>query len=192
MKASTQRKPFKYVKRGTPVPAWLKEHWKRIRQAPQADTIEDRALLLMRMHHNKQRWLKSRPKLLQALAWDLMVASLSEGRTWSEPLEWLMQLALGLPEQLTAGDWTPNELDNRGLRQSGTDRAALYAARLVEWVYEKEYGKQIGPGPLAKELKLLGFDVPKPTIRKWRQKKYPRQAPVGFPALMRAKFRERS
>src|SRR5215813_10629007 len=85
MKANTRRKQFKYIKRGTPVPAWLREHWKRIRPAPQADTIEDRALLLMRMHRDKQRWLKSRPKLLQALAWDLMVASLSEGRTWPEP-----------------------------------------------------------------------------------------------------------
>ena len=109
MSANTQRKQFKYVKRGTPVPAWLQAHWKRIPGAPQADTIEGRALLLRGMHRGKKaRWLKSRPKLLQALAWDLMEASLSEGMP-PEPVKWLMQLALGLPEQLTAGDWTPSD-----------------------------------------------------------------------------------
>jgi hypothetical protein len=75
MKADTQPKQFKYVKRGTPVPTWLQEHWKRIPGAPQADTIEGRALLLIRMYRDKKaRWLKSRPKLLQALVWDLMEA----------------------------------------------------------------------------------------------------------------------
>ena len=180
MSANTKRKQFKYVKRGTPVPAWLQAHWKRIPGAPQADTIEGRALLLRGMHRGKKaRWLKSRPKLLQALAWDLMVASLSEGMP-PEPVKWLMQLALGLPEQFTAGDWTPSELDNRGFRKGGTDRAALYAARLVERLYEKEYGKQIGPGPLAKELKLVGYAVPKPTIRKWRQKNVPTPGSAWF------------
>ena len=57
-------------------------------------------------------------------------SSLSDGRTPPEPVKWLMQLALGLPEQLTAGAWTPSELDNRGLRKAGTDRGALSAARL--------------------------------------------------------------
>jgi hypothetical protein len=181
MKANTPRNQFKYVRRGTPVPAWLQGHWKKIPGAPRADTIEGRALLLMRMHRDEARWLKSRPKLLQALAWDLMEASLSECRTPPEPVKWLVQLALGLPKQLTAGDWTPSELDNRGFRKGGTDREALSVARLVEWLYEKEYGKQIGPGPLAKELKLLGFDVPKPTIRKWRQNKVPTPGPGWFP-----------
>ena len=165
------------------MPAWLRQHWrKRIPDAPQADTIEDRAILLVRMHRDKKApWLKSRPKLLQALVWDLMEACFSEGRTPPEPVKWLIQLALGLPEQITAGAWTPNELDNRGFRKSGTDRRALSVARLVEWLHEKEYCKRIGPGPLAKELKLLGFNVPKQTIRKWRQQKIPTPGPAWFP-----------
>jgi hypothetical protein len=145
------------------------------------NTIEGRALRLMALHRKGAKWLKKRPKLLQALAWDLMEASLFEGRPPPEPVKWLMQLALGLPERLTALDWTPSDSDNRGFRKGGTDRRALCVVRLIEWLYETEYGKQIGSGLLAKELKLLGYDVPKQTIRKWRQNKVPTSGGAWFP-----------
>jgi hypothetical protein len=122
----------------------------------------------MQIHKDKDKWLEKRPKLLQALAWDLMCATFPEARRWPpDAIRWLMVLALGLPPEHEAGDWAPNELDRRG----GSDRETLLLARLVEWLYKREYGKQIKTGRLVKELEELGRKVPKPTIRKWRKQR---------------------
>src|SRR5262249_33634929 len=134
---------------------------------PQAASIEARARQLIRMHERRDKALKSRPKLLQALAWDLMEACCEKrDRNADDPVGQLMQLALGLPALHGAGRWTPDELDNRG----GRNLRALVAARDIEYLYEKEYGKKIATGALVKELSEQGFEVPKSTVRTWRKR----------------------
>jgi hypothetical protein len=118
--------------RGRPVPSWLRAEWKRIPEAPQQETIEARALFLMQAYRDREVWLKKKPNLLQALAFDLMSAAYENPtrRRWPDEIGWLMSLALGLPAEHEAGNWV-DQLETRGSR----DYEALYVARHINWSY---------------------------------------------------------
>jgi hypothetical protein len=146
----------------TKPPRWLHHNWKYI--APeelQSGSIEQRAERLVAMHRDDQ--LPQTPKLLQALALDLLMASLPDDPP--EALERLAILALGLPRDHELGEWSHEELDRRG----NPDFEARAAAHEIEREYLEQGRDPLGPRALARELKAQGHNTTPWTIREWRK-----------------------
>jgi hypothetical protein len=150
----------------TAVPQWLQTGWSHdAAEAPQSGSVEERADQLIAILANGG--FEKAPHLLQALAWDLVVASFPKGQAPPKSVERLAVLALGLPPEHEAGGWDREELDKRGT----PNEDACAVAYFMDEQYYRENGETMGARALSRALKEKGFKATPASIREWRKKK---------------------
>lgn len=167
--------------RNTPTPEWLQQEWKHITQAPQSGTLEARALYLLRINapfEKDPEWgaekRRTTPRVLKALAMDLMVAALEAAAVKprpgpsSDPVVWLMQTTLGLPSEYSPGNWSRKTLETRGRPEQAAD---MQGAQDLADKFRDEHGESISQRGLRKLMEAKGRKTSTSTIAKWIAKK---------------------